>query len=317
MIIGFHSLWGLENAWFFKDAKDLNYGDNLWYPLIALKEHAAKLGITIGRVTEFNLEDIDIFVFHEVPVPEDQDPYFQYAITNHKPMYLYNYEPEVICWASHCLDKHQPYKKIFTQHDQYIDGKKYVKINPFCIDVSNSIKNPTKQNLCTLIASGNKSSSHPMELYTERMNAIEWFEQNQPNDFDFYGHSWNHQDHPCYKGLSFNKIETLSHYKFAICYENARDVAGYITEKIFDCFNASCVPIYLGANNITQYIPPQCFIDRRLFSSYDDLFQYITNMSEETYDGYLQAIEQYLSSDLAKQFSVNQFVTTMWQGLTH
>jgi hypothetical protein len=40
-----------------------------------------------------------------------------------------------------------------------------------------------------------------------------------------------------------SKKNTLEKYKFSICYENARDIPGYITEKIFDCFFAGCVPI--------------------------------------------------------------------------
>ena len=48
---------------------------------------------------------------------------------------------------------------------------------------------------------------------------------------------------------------------FAICYENARDIPGYITEKIFDCFFAGCVPIYWGgAPNVTDHIPANTFI---------------------------------------------------------
>jgi hypothetical protein len=60
----------------------------------------------------------------------------------------------------------------------------------------------------------------------------------------------------------------LEKYKFSICYENARDTPGYITEKIFDCFFAGCVPIYWGANNITDHIPKECFIDKRDFEDY-------------------------------------------------
>jgi len=38
---------------------------------------------------------------------------------------------------------------------------------------------------------------------------------------------------------------------------------GYITEKIFDSFFTSYVLIYLGAKNITEHVPSNCFIDQR------------------------------------------------------
>ena len=39
-----------------------------------------------------------------------------------------------------------------------------------------------------------------------------------------------------YKGETPNKIETLSKYKFSICFENTSSEPDYISEKIFDCF---------------------------------------------------------------------------------
>ncbi|WP_226896450.1 glycosyltransferase family 10 domain-containing protein [Poseidonibacter ostreae] len=58
---------------------------------------------------------------------------------------------------------------------------------------------------------------------------------------------------------------------------------GYITEKIFDSFFAGCVPVYLGADNITEHIPKECFIDKREFDTYEKLYKYLKNMSDEEY----------------------------------
>jgi len=110
-----------------------------------------------------------------------------------------------------------------------------------------------------------------------------------------------------YRGKLTSKKETLERYQFAICYENARDIPGYITEKIFDCFFAGCVPIYWGANNITKHIPKECFIDKREFNTYEDLYQYIKNMSDEIFLNYLENIEKYLNSDNSHLFSSKYF----------
>ena len=78
-----------------------------------------------------------------------------------------------------------------------------------------------------------------------------------------------------YKGKAQNKIETIKHYKFCICYENTQNIKGYITEKIFDCFAAGVVPIYWGASNIEAYIPKTCFIDQREFQEFEEVYQFI------------------------------------------
>ncbi|GBF74135.1 hypothetical protein PA598K_02466 [Paenibacillus sp. 598K] len=71
---------------------------------------------------------------------------------------------------------------------------------------------------------------------------------------------------------------------------------GYITEKIFDCFHASCVPIYYGAANIEKYIPADTFIDFRKFPDYDSLYAHISAMSAEEHEAYLDRVEQFLAS---------------------
>jgi hypothetical protein len=43
-----------------------------------------------------------------------------------------------------------------------------------------------------------------------------------------------------YRGQAKSKSQTLAHYKFALCFENAK-LPGWITEKIFDCFFAGAI----------------------------------------------------------------------------
>lgn len=316
LIIGFHSVWFWENQLFFgeDEVSTKSYGDHIFYPLIALKNYAKKRGVTIGRINEFTLEEIDAFVFHEVPLKND--PYFQFALQSGKPMFLYNYETKEVYLETHKIENHEPFIKVFTNHDQYLTSSKYIKINPFCLDVTPPIRNTVKSNLLTMI-SKNKwwfNNQSPNVLYNERLRAIEWFEKHHPTCFDFYGYDWDPSQHTCYKGITTSKIDTLSKYKFALCYENIKDVPGYITEKILDCFRAGCVPIYLGANNIHSYIPADCFIDKRQFSSYQELYDFIDDMSNQKYMGYLQAVEKFMCSQQSEHFSVNNFVNTMWTG---
>ena len=116
---------------------------------------------------------------------------------------------------------------------------------------------------------------------------------------------------PSYRGTVETKHDVLKKYKFSICYENARDVPGWITEKIFDCFLAGCVPVYWGPNNVTHHIPERCFIDKRNFDTYERLYEYMAKMTDEKYCDYLAAIESFLQSSKAYPFSIDYFIKTL------
>ncbi len=246
--------------------------------------------------------------------------------------YLVIFESEVISSVVWNKNLHRKFKKIFTWNDEFVDNKKYIKYywpNKIPKNLDFDINKKTK--LCTMII-GHKFASHPLELYTERIKAIRWFEQNHPEDFDLYGTGWDKHyfkgalsmlnrfevlrkflkpKYPSYKGTVKSKREVLQKYKFAICYENARDIPGYITEKLFDCFFAGCVPVYWGAPNVTEHIPADTFIDRRNFVTYDELYSYLKNMPDEGYMEYLDAIKSFIESDKIYPFSAECFVDTL------
>lgn len=67
-----------------------------------------------------------------------------------------------------------------------------------------------------------------------------------------------------YRGSCENKLEVMSRYNFALCYENM-PMDGYVTEKIFDCFYSGCIPVYWGGSDISAFIPKNCFISRNEF----------------------------------------------------
>lgn len=99
----------------------------------------------------------------------------------------------------------------------------------------------------------------------------------------------------------------MKKYKFCICYENNKGLAGYITQRIFNCFKAGCVPVYWGASNIEKHIPKGCYILKTDFPTYEALYDFLKNMSKETYDTYISNIRAYLASDAIKAYSDESF----------
>ena len=243
-------------------------------------------------------------------------------------------ECEVIMPHNWDLRVHAQFEKIFTWHDEYVDNAKYIKLNPsqvFPEDDSSGISG--KSGFCVII-SGNKCSRHPLELYSKRIEAVRWFEANHPGELDLYGRGWDEYQFtgvkpvralnrlkpvkrlfapyfPSYKGVVEKKLAVLKNYRYSVCYENAKDIPGYITEKIFDCFFAGVVPIYWGAPNIADHIPDSCFIDKRKFRSYDELYLYIKNMPAIEYEGYQAAIKDFLAGPKSLPYSADFFVNTI------
>jgi len=294
--------------------------DKCLYGFFLLKKRFEEKNIDIGT-QDINLpSETQFIVYNEMPKLKDIFP--------DKNNYLLIFESEVIRPDNWNIENHKYLKKIFTWSDDLVDNIKYFKINF-------SSKIPTdldfdlgkKSKFCTMIA-GHKFKRHPLELYSERVKAIRWFEENHPEDFDLYGIEWDKYcfrgvlsklnrfefltkffkpNYPSYRGFVESKREILKDYKFAICYENARDIPGYITEKIFDCFFAGCVPIYWGASNITKHIPANTFIDKRNFKTYEELYYYLKNIPIKEYRNYLNAIINFIKGDEIYPFSAEYF----------
>lgn len=326
LVIDYH----LDNKVFDINDKNVNR-DNYAYSIWLLREYLL--------AQDINLATCDINSTLESSVALYFDFSDKSSEINNKKSYLFLFESEVIRPDNWVVKNHNDFHKIFTWNDDWVDNKKYFKINfshkfPESLTVYRKCMLPFEcKKLCTLI-SGNKIVNHTLELYSERVKTIRWFEEHATDEFDLYGIGWDKYipgnryarfllskmgklsklfttEFPSYKGIVGSKFETLSNYKFAICYENAQMIPGYITEKIFDCFFAGCVPIYWGAPNITDHIPKNCFIDRRDFQSHEELYSFINKMPEKEYVEIQMNIGNYLFSKQAAPYRAETFANTI------
>jgi len=213
---------------------------------------------------------------------------------------------------------------VFTWSDNLVDGKRFFKYRiPQPVRWPKIERVPFKDKKLLVNISANKYSSHPLELYEIRRTSIEYFEKKFKDQFDLYGIGWNepatHGQHylktlvpfySSYKGTVKRKSDIFPKYRFALCYENAI-LPGYITEKIFDCMRSDCVPIYLGAPNINEYLPQDTYIDRRKFSDDEQLASYILSIDEVKYEHYREGITEYLSSNEFSSFLCTTLAETI------
>lgn len=101
-----------------------------------------------------------------------------------------------------------------------------------------------------------------------------------------------------YMGTVPDKDETLSHYRFCLCYENQLNRPGYMTEKIFDSFLTGTIPVYLGATNVDEYIPRDCFIWMKDIPDFAGLYDLMMSMTSDEFYKMQQAGQEFLDSEL-------------------
>jgi hypothetical protein len=297
------------------------------FALLKQKLEAKGYSANTDDITPAGCADIVIFIDMPVALPSKRENQIWVLIA---------LESVAVIPGSFDRSHYRHFNYIFTWNDAYVDNERLLKINySFDFNRAQTQDNTTfdKKKLVCLVAN-NKFYAHPEQLYTERVRLAKWYMRNHPKDFDLYGTRWEESITsvavkniikvarkirprcgqsllsivaPCYKGSTTKKLQTLSGYKFNICFENVRDEQGYITEKIFDCFFSRCVPIYLGACNIEKYVPASCFIDMRDFDSYESLHKFISSITDAEHQNLLASASRFLSSESGKLFSSEHF----------
>ncbi|KAG8472631.1 hypothetical protein CXB51_034576 [Gossypium anomalum] len=72
----------------------------------------------------------------------------------------------------------------------------------------------------------------------------------------------------------------MSHYKFVLAIENTV-TESYVTEKLFYALDSGAVPIYFGAPNVLDFVPPHSIIDGTKFRSMEELASYVKALAND------------------------------------
>ncbi|KAF7820082.1 alpha-(1,4)-fucosyltransferase [Senna tora] len=73
----------------------------------------------------------------------------------------------------------------------------------------------------------------------------------------------------------------MSHYKFVLAIENTW-THSYVTEKLFYALDSGSVPIYFGAPNVEDFVPPHSVIDGTKFGTLEDLASYVKALANDS-----------------------------------
>lgn len=95
---------------------------------------------------------------------------------------------------------------------------------------------------------------------------------------DSYGKLLNNRQAPADDGGGASKRRILAGYPFCLAFENSI-APDYVTEKVFDALSAGSIPVYLGAPNIAEFVPPGSYIDAAIYPSARELGAYLNYLA--------------------------------------
>jgi hypothetical protein len=169
-----------------------------------------------------------------------------------------------------------------------------------------------KERACRIVViNGNHNPRfRARELYSKRIEAM--VNLAQLGVVDLFGYGWNHWWSPkslwlpywsnrrilmsIYRGSCLSKFEVLSRYRFCLCFENM-SMDGYITEKVFDCLCVGTIPLYLGAQDVGQFVPEDAYIDCRQYQSWKEMWNEINGFSSSKVESMREAGRAFLRSE--------------------
>jgi hypothetical protein len=249
--------------------------------------------------------------------------------------YVYLYENPLIRPLNRDREALARYAKWFTWDGELLDDPRAVRLlypNRFTTE---GWKGPERRPLFCVLVASNKALTvvDPRDQYQARVRILDWYERHAPADFHLYGRGWDRpaalpgrwgrvrnqlrkvlarflpakSPYATWRGPVDDKIGLLARARFCLAHENCRDLPGYVTEKLFDCFRAGCVPVYVGPREIAELVPADCFIDGRRFAHPAELDAHLRSIDDDAYRSYQGRIRAFLESAQARPFSREHF----------
>lgn len=193
---------------------------------------------------------------------------------------LYTGEPYITMPEQWTYDVLKQYEGIITFNTKFYHEHKHhlnIKIVQGCIacnsyyEMSSWKSYDERENAACIL---NKSYG------TGNIGDIVWLRPEISSNLDFPVHIWAQEKWGgnSYKGKvntpihhsHISQLEKIGDYRFCICFESSYHSYwswDFITERMFNCFKAKTIPIYIGCYNIEDHVPNDLFIDFRQFYS--------------------------------------------------
>lgn len=266
------------------------YVGALWIPPFI--EKMAKLGHEVIASKDLSCEQIKDAQIIQEDISGDGLAWLLMGSNTHGSV-LYCLESPM--YVPKFYENYDEYSKLFKKTHCY--GHDNVAFPSFDVPRSSEIPWNFRRTICTVMS--NKFSEHG--LHPKRREAIEYFKSSKV--LDLFGKGFCEID---------DKIEILQHYKFTLCFENI-EMPGYVTEKMIHAIQAASIPVYWGAPNVAEIIPPNLFVDASKFDSWGELYIHLYTM---TYNhsmptNLINDGQEWLKSEAGQRWTYDGFANQM------
>lgn len=128
-----------------------------------------------------------------------------------------------------------------------------------------------------LILTSNKTLSRG---HRQRLKFALYLKEKMPDSIDLFGQGFTPFE---------DKYEILKKYRYTLVIENSQ-FPNYVTEKLFDAYLAECFPVYIGCQNLADYISPKAYMDCKLNCTRSVIHELKSMISDDVYDDSREAI---------------------------
>lgn len=197
--------------------------------------------------------------------------------------------------------------RILTWDEHLLGDERYLRLRyPHALGPAEPSPRAFHERSLLANISANKTSLHPLELYSARRAVAERFDREEPS-FELWGPGWETAGLRSWKGCADSKREVYHGVRFALCFENMRDARGYATEKPFDALRWGTVPVYWGDEILTSLLPRESFVDYPALGSPEALLEHLRSWTPERHEAAVAAGRTFLESPAAQAWSARTF----------
>eukprot|EP00899_Mesostigma_viride_P000308 jgi/Mesvir1/10278/Mv07824-RA.2 len=143
---------------------------------------------------------------------------------------------------------------------------------------------PTAEKLKAIVAviSNCGPKNHRMELVKALMGRFE---------VHSYGYCLKNRNDTIPAHLPATNVPLYSKYRFCVAMENSNRL-DYVSEKVYETLTAGCLPLYMGAPNIQQFLPydaSRMIVDRNAYATEELFFKEIQRLmdDDDAYEEYM------------------------------
>jgi hypothetical protein len=290
----------------------------------AVRDRGKDLNILFDTADVVSLDDTDVLVYMVQP-ESPQDVLQNKRKHPQLKSVLLMYETSLGCrWVAN-PENHTIYDAVFTYIDRLVDEKRYfflpprayfrnrIRIGlPFaerkmgCL-VGTNRKMTYRTGLMTM-RKGWKFSFRdwidyvfcPGELISFRSAVGKMCAKYGERGFDLFGEGWElyPETREACKGVPrVSALDYIGSYRYYFALENHSGPHSLISERIWDALWGDAVPVYRGNTKLSNFVPPECYIDAMRFRSTQDLFEYLCALPEHDWWQYRSAGREFIRSE--------------------